>query len=146
MNERFGSFSTFFTTNFADTYHVLTQVLAQGAFEPLGKRPMNILQDSPVLQSTLEDMHKIVASRPMVQCKLFLLLDALTHQHLICTRNVFLGRRKYDPACWQGEPVVEDDFASSGDFGIGARARADQGSRSAGQRLRARPREAPRRA
>ena len=26
MNERFGPFTTFFTTNFADTYHVLTQV------------------------------------------------------------------------------------------------------------------------
>ena len=31
-NGRFGPFSSFFTTNFADTYHVLTQVLAQSAF------------------------------------------------------------------------------------------------------------------
>ena len=42
MNERFGPFSCFFTANFADTYHVLTQVIAQGAFEPLGRRLLNI--------------------------------------------------------------------------------------------------------
>ena len=55
MNDRFGPFSTFFTTNFADTYHVLTQVIAQGAFEPLGRRPLNILQDSPPMP-TLQEM------------------------------------------------------------------------------------------
>ena len=55
MNERFGPFSSFFTTNFADTYHVLTQVIAQGAFEPLGRRPLNILQDSPPMP-TLQEM------------------------------------------------------------------------------------------
>ena len=43
MNGKFGPLSSFFTTNFADTYHVLTQVIAQGAFEPLGPRPPNIL-------------------------------------------------------------------------------------------------------
>jgi len=42
MNERLGPFSTFFTTNFADTYHVLNQVLSQGAFEPLGRRPQHL--------------------------------------------------------------------------------------------------------
>ena len=63
MNERFGPFSAFFTTNFADTYHVLTQVLAQGAFEPLGMRPLNILRDAP-LMPTSREMHKIVATRP----------------------------------------------------------------------------------
>ena len=99
MNDRFGPFSTFFTTNFADTYHVLTQVLAQGAFEPLGRRPLNILQDSPPMP-TSQEMHKIVAARPMVQANLFLFLDAITHQHLLCARRVFLGRRKYDP-CWR---------------------------------------------
>ena len=36
MNERFGPFAAFFTANFADTYHVLTEILAQGAFELLG--------------------------------------------------------------------------------------------------------------
>ena len=66
MNERFGPFSTFFTTNFADTYSVLTVVLAQGAGAPLGRREGHLLQDSPDMP-TSENMHKIVASRPMVR-------------------------------------------------------------------------------
>ena len=124
MNTRFGPFSSFFTSNFADTYHVLTQVLAQGAFEPLGWRPLNILQDSPPMP-TSQEMHKIVAARPMVQANLFLLLDALTHQHLLCTRRVFLGKEKYDPSWrWAREPYVEDDFSSSGDFGVAALVRS----------------------
>ena len=118
MNDRFGPFSTFFTTNFADTYHVLTEVLAQGAFEPLGPRPLNILQDSPPMP-TSQTMHKILAARPMVQANLFLFLDAITHQNLVAARRVFLGRRKYDPTFrWPREPHTEDDFTSSGDFGI----------------------------
>ena len=71
MNDRFGAFSAFFTSKFADTYHVLTQVLAQGAFEPFGRRPLNILQGSPPMP-TSQEMHKIVAARPMVQANLFL--------------------------------------------------------------------------
>ena len=124
MNERFGPFSSFFTTNFADTYHVLTQVLAQGAGEPLGWRAINILQDSPPMP-TSQAMHKIVATRPMVQAKLFLHLDVITHQNLLCVRRSSLGKRKYDPCSkWCGEPAVEDDFASSGDFGVAAPIRA----------------------
>ena len=119
-NERLGPFSAFFTTNFADTYHVLTKVLAQGAFEPLGWRPLNILQDSPPMP-TSQEMHKIVATRPMVQAKLFIHLDAISHQNLVCTRRAFLGRQKLDPSHkWSNEPAVEDDFASSGDFGVSA--------------------------
>ena len=124
MNQRFGPFSSFFTTNFADTYHVLTQVLAQGAGEPLGWRPLDILQDSPPMP-TSQAMHKIVATRPMVQAKLFLHLDAITHQNLLCVRRTFLGKQKYDPCSkWRDEPAVEDDFASSGDFGVAALIRA----------------------
>ena len=91
MNLRFGPFSVFFTTHFADTYHVLTTVLEQGAFEPLGRRPLDILQDSPAMP-TSQEMHKTVGARPMVQANLFLLLDALTHQHLLCARRVFIGK------------------------------------------------------
>ena len=124
MNERFGPFAAFFTANFADTYHVLTQVLAQGAFEPLGRRPLNILQDSPPMP-TSQEMHKTVAARPMVQAKLFLHLDAISHQNLLCTRRAFLGKRRYDPCYkWGDEPVVEDGFASSGDFGVAGLVRA----------------------
>ena len=114
LNDSFGPFSAFFTSNSADTYHVLAQVLAQGAFEPLGRRPLNILQDSPPVP-TSQDMHKIVAARPMVQANLFLFLDAITHQNLLCARRVFFGRQKYDPVFrWQGEPLTEDDFTSAG--------------------------------
>ena len=124
MNERFGPFSSFSTTNFADTYHVLTQVLAQGAGGPLGWRPLNILQDSPPMP-TSQEMHKIVATRPMVQPKLFLHLDAITHQNLLCVRRSFVGKHKYDPCSkWHDEPAIEDDFASSGDFGVAALIRA----------------------
>ena len=92
----------------------------EGAFEPLGWRPLNILQDSPPMP-TSQEMHKLVATRPMVQAKLFLLLDAVSHQHLLCTRRAFLGRQRYDPCFrWSNEPAVEDDFASSGDFGVSA--------------------------
>ena len=70
---------------------------------------------------TSQEMHKIVAARPMVQANLFLFLDAITHQNLLCARRVFLGTRTYDPCWrWQGEPLTEDDFTSSGDFGISA--------------------------
>ena len=88
MNLRFGPFSSFFTTNFADTYNPLTVVLHQGAGDPLGTRLMDIRHDSPPMP-TSQDMHKMVAAHPMTQANLFLLLDALTHQHLLCVRNVF---------------------------------------------------------
>ena len=118
MNERYGPFSAFFTTNFPDTYHVLTQVLAQGAGDPLGQRPLNILQDCPPMP-TSQEMHRNVAARPMIQCQLFLLLDAVAHNNIVCTRRVFLGKTKYDPNYkWAREPPVEDDFASTGDLGV----------------------------
>ena len=73
-------------------------------------------------------MHKIVATRPMVQAKLLLHLDAITHQNLLCVRRSVLGKQnlqKYDPySKWHGELAVEDDFASSGDFGVAALIRA----------------------
>ena len=74
---------------------------------------------------TSQEMHKIVATRPMVQANLFLFLDAVSHQNLVCARRVFLGRQKYDPCyTWFNEPDVEDDFTSTGDLGISAFLRA----------------------
>ena len=74
---------------------------------------------------TSQEMHRLVAARPMIQANLFLLLDALTHQHLLCARRVYLGRRLYDPSFrWQREPRTEDDFCSSGDFGVAGFLRA----------------------
>ena len=66
MNLRFGPFASFFTTNFADTYHVMTKVLAQGAQEPLGRSSLNLHQDAPPMP-TSQDMHTIVVLRPMIQ-------------------------------------------------------------------------------
>ena len=124
LNTRFGPFNTFFTTNFPDTYHVITRVLAQGPGEPLGPRPLNLFQDSPPMP-TSQEMHRIVAARPMIQANLFLLLDALTHNHLLGARRVFLGKRKYDSNYrWAKEPYVEDDFSSSGDVGVAGFVRA----------------------
>ena len=118
LNTRFGAFSAFFTTNFADTYHVLTKVLAQGAHEPLGPRPVNLFQDAPPMP-TSQEMHRIVAAAPMVQANLFLLLDALVHNHLLGARRVFLGKRRYNVNYrWEREPYVEDDFSSSGTAGL----------------------------
>ena len=66
---------------------------------------------------TSQEMHRIVATRPMVQAKLFLHLDAISHQNLVCTRRVFLGRQKLGPCFkWHKESAVEDDFASTGDL------------------------------
>ena len=74
---------------------------------------------------TSQEMHKVVATRPMVQANLLLFLDAITHNNLVCARNVYLGKRKYDPCYrWFDEPPVENDFASTGDFGISAFLRA----------------------
>ena len=66
LNNRFGPFSSFFTTNVADTYHVLTKVLAQGAHAPLGPQPLNLLQDAPPMP-TSQGMHRIAAAAPMIQ-------------------------------------------------------------------------------
>ena len=124
LNTRFGAFGAFFTTNFADTYHVLTKVLAQGAHEPLGDRPLNLFQDAPPMP-TSQEMHRIVAAAPMVQANLFLLLDTLVHNHLLGARRVFLGKKKYDSNYrWEHEPYVEDDFSSSGTVGLAGCVRA----------------------
>ena len=96
----------------------MTKVLAHGAQEPLGRSPLNLHQDAPPMP-TSQDMHKIVALRPMIQANLFLLLDALTHVNLLATRRVFLGKRRYDATFkWAREPYVEDEYKSNGDLGI----------------------------
>ena len=70
---------------------------------------------------TSQDMHKIVALRPMIQADLFLLLDALTHVNLLATMRVYLGKQRYDANFkWDREPYVEDDYKSNGDLGIAA--------------------------
>ena len=74
---------------------------------------------------TSQEMHRIVAAAPMIQANLFLLLDALTHNHLLGARRVFLGRQKYDTNYrWAGEPYIEDDFSSSGTLGLAGFVRA----------------------
>ena len=96
----------------------MTKVLAQGAQEPLGRCSLNLHQDAPAMP-TSQELHKIVALRPMIQANLFLLLDALTHVNLLATRRVFLGKQRYDVIFkWDREPYVEDDYKSNGDLGI----------------------------
>ena len=74
---------------------------------------------------TSQQMHKIVAKHPIIQMNLFLLLDALTHQHLLCARNAFIGRRKYDLSYRPtNEPTIEDGFATNGDLGVASLLRA----------------------
>ena len=105
LNLHDGPLSLFLTTNFADTYSPITLTLINGAGEPLGRRSVNLLADVPVM-GTLQDMHKNLAKHPMLQAELFLLLDALVHEHLLCT-HAFLGSRNY---C-RGIPHLHHDAA-----------------------------------
>ena len=63
LNNRCGPFNSLFATNVADTYHVIAQVLAQGAHSPPGPHTLNMLQDAPPMP-TSQDMHRLVASAP----------------------------------------------------------------------------------
>ena len=60
-------------------------------------------------------MHRALAKHPMLQVRLFLLMDELVHTELLCM-NAFIGVRKYGHR--DAEPAREDDFASTGQIGI----------------------------
>ena len=61
-------------------------------------------------------MHRALAKHPMLQVKLFLLLDELVHTELCCMK-AFLGVRQYGIHMHK-QPAREDDFASSIQIGI----------------------------
>ena len=85
-----------------------------GAGEPLGKREVNLLQSVPCMP-TLQAMHRALAKHPMIQVRLFLLLDELVHSELLCT-SAFIGVRKYGHR--DHGPFREDNFATTGEIGI----------------------------
>jgi len=109
-----GPLTIFLTTNFADIYSPITVTLMNGAGEPLCKREVNLLQSVPCMP-TLQAMHRALAKHPMLQVRLFLLMDELVHSELLCMK-AFIGQKKYGHR--DAEPTREDDFASNGQIGI----------------------------
>ena len=95
-------------------YSPITAVLINGAGKPLGKRDVNLLDNEPHM-STLQAMHRALAKHPMLQVELFLLLDELVRTELCCM-TAFIGVRRY--GIHEKQPIREDDFASSTQFGI----------------------------
>ena len=109
-----GPLTIFLTTNFADIYSPITVTLMNGAGQPLGKREVNLLHSVPCMP-TLQAMHRALAKHPMLQVRLFLLMDELVHSELLCMK-AFIGKTKYGHR--DAEPAREDDFASTGQIGI----------------------------
>ena len=86
-------------------------------WDPLGTRSVNLFDDSPGMQ-TLQAMHMLVATHPMVQANFLLLMENLLHTELLCTQGVFLGRRGFGGASNFRCPPIEDDWASTSEPGI----------------------------
>ena len=114
LNLHDGPLTLFLTVNWADTYSPLTLLLLNAAGDPLGTRSVNLFDDSPVMQN-LQAMHMLVATHPMVQANLFLLMNRILHTELLCTQGVFLGRRTFNSFI---SPPIEDDWASTSEPGI----------------------------
>ena len=119
LNVYDGPLSIFLTTNFADTYSPITAILMDGAGEPMGKRVVNLLDNAPAMP-TLQAMHRALAKHPMLQARLFLLLDELVHTELLCMA-AFIGTRVMaDTSTQRGSrgPLREDDFAATCQIGL----------------------------
>ena len=95
MNLNRGPMHGFYTTNFADTWSPILAVLADDPGEPLGQRARSLRRDAPEMP-TLRDMHRIAARRPMLQAWHYLLHDAAMHTEVLCVRNAYLGKHRYD--------------------------------------------------
>ncbi len=108
----------FYTTNFADTWSPILAVFADGPGEPLGQRTRSLRRDAPEMP-TLREMHHIAAQRLMLQAWHYLLHDAAMHTEVLCVRNAYLGKRRYDLHHELVKlPDPEDDLASTGEAGI----------------------------
>ena len=62
---------------------------------------------------TLQRMHQIVARHPVIQARLFMLMERLTHHELLCGHRAVLGSvalESPDPKISMFE--LEDDYAS----------------------------------
>ena len=114
LNIHDGPLSVFLAANFADIYSPITVTLMNGAGEPLGKREVNLLHSVPCMP-TLQAMRWALAKHPMLQERLFLLMDELAHSELLCTSGV-IGKTEYSHR--DAEPDREDDFAWTGETGI----------------------------
>ena len=106
--------SIFLTCNFADTYSPITVTLMHGAGEPLGKRSINLLADCPRMPC-LREIHQAPAKHPLLQARLYLLLDELVHRELLCM-TAFIGVRGYGTT--RRGPGREDDYATTCQIGI----------------------------
>ena len=106
--------SFFLTCNFADTYPPITVTLMHGAGKPLGKRSINLLADCPRMPC-LREIHQALAKHPLLQARLYLLLDELVHRELLCM-TAFIGVRGYGTT---GRGLgAEDDYATTCQIGI----------------------------
>ena len=81
---------------------------------------MRLFANAPEMPP-LRDMHRIIATYPTIQAKLFLLLETILMTELLCAQAAFIGTVAVDT--WlTGLPKVytyEDDFASIGEPGLG---------------------------
>ena len=100
-----GPLTVFLTTNFADMYSPITATLMNGAGEPLGKREVNLLQSVPCMP-TLQAMRRALAKHPMIQVRLFLLL------------NVALIRPKTSLLKFLGVHIAVSAVIHSAEFGF----------------------------
>ncbi len=138
MNLHRGPMSLFFTTNFADTWSPILAKLndgpgpaprfpcwnevTNGANAVLQSTPYDqarcLLDDAPAMPAHRE-MHRISSQRPMLQTWHYLLYDAAMHTEVLCIRNAFVGKYRYDFAADLASlPEPEDDLASTGESGI----------------------------
>ena len=114
LNVYDGALSIFLTCNFADTYSPITVTLMNGAGEPLGTRNVNLLADFPRMPC-LKEIHKALAKHPVLQARLYLLLDELVHRELLCM-SAFIGVQGYGSTlCGPGR---EDDYATTCQIGL----------------------------
>ena len=82
----------------------------------IGTRRVNLLTDAPEM-CTLREMHRHVAKHPSIQAELFLLMEECVQTELLCVRNAFMGRKSLaGQVDW---PEIEDDYATTGEPGIG---------------------------
>ena len=114
LNVYDGPLSIFLTCNFADTYSPITATLMNGAGEPLGQRSINLLTDCPRMPC-LREIHRALAKHPMLQARLYLLLDELVHRELLCMM-AHIGVQGYGKT--QRSPRREDDYATTCQIGL----------------------------
>ena len=105
LSNHFGPLKLFYTAKIADTYSPITLLLYDGEMNGvaleharcLGRVGVNVFENAPEMP-TLRDMHRIVATHPSVQAKLFLFLEGVLTCELLCAQGAFLGPRLWRPS------------------------------------------------